>query len=145
MKLNPDCIRDVLLYLESELEIDLEKSNFTKVDLKQLKEHFSCIYTEEDIWYTVYNLKEVYFISGKINDAGKNKMMFCEIENITWNGHQFLNTIRTTSIWEATKKGATKLGTLSVSALSMIAGEITKAIITKPEIINGIIKTVKDL
>lgn len=34
MKLNPDCIRDVLLYLESELEVDLTKHNFTKIDLK---------------------------------------------------------------------------------------------------------------
>lgn len=71
-------------------------------------------------------------------------MMFCEIENITWSGHQFLNTIRPKSIWEATKNVATKLGTLSVSALSMISSEITKAIITKPEVINSIIKTMND-
>lgn len=144
MKLNPDCIRDVLLYLESELEVDLTKHNFTKIDLKQLSQHFANFYTEEDIWYTVYNLKEIRFISGKINDAGSNKMMFCEIENITWSGHQFLNTIRPKSIWEATKNWATKLGTLSVSALSMISSEITKAIITKPEVINSIIKTMND-
>lgn len=98
MKLKPDCIRDVLLYLESELEVDLTKHNFTKINLEQLKDHFSCIYNEEDIWYTVYNLKEIRFIDGRINDGGSHKMMFCEIENITWNGHQFLNTIRPTSV-----------------------------------------------
>ena len=143
MKLKPDCIRDVLLYLESELEVDLTKHNFTKINLEQLKDHFSCIYNEEDIWYTVYNLKEIRFIDGRINDGGSHKMMFCEIENITWNGHQFLNTIRPT--WEATKSGASKLGIMSVSALSMISSEITKAIITKQEVIDGILNKLNEL
>lgn len=146
MKLKPDCIRDVLLYLESELEVDLTKHNFTKINLEQLKDHFSCIiYNEEDIWYTVYNLKEIRFIDGRINDGGSHKMMFCEIENITWNGHQFLNTIRPTSVWEATKSGASKLGIMSVSALSMISSEITKAIITKQEVIDGILNKLNEL
>ena len=141
MKLKPDCIRDVLLYLE----VDLTKHNFTKINLEQLKDHFSCIYNEEDIWYTVYNLKEIRFIDGRINDGGSHKMMFCEIENITWNGHQFLNTIRPTSVWEATKSGASKLGIMSVSALSMISSEITKAIITKQEVIDGILNKLNEL
>lgn len=145
MKLKPDCIRDVLLYLESELEVDLTKHNFTKINLEQLKDHFSCIYNEEDIWYTVYNLKEIRFIDGRINDGGSHKMMFCEIENITWNGHQFLNTIRPTSVWEATKSGASKLGIMSVSALSMISSEITKATITKQEVIDGILNKLNEL
>lgn len=145
MKLKPDCIRDVLLYLESELEVDLTKHNFTKINLEQLKDHFSCIYNEEDIRYTVYNLKEIRFIDGRINDGGSHKMMFCEIENITWNGHQFLNTIRPTSVWEATKSGASKLGIMSVSALSMISSEITKAIITKQEVIDGILNKLNEL
>lgn len=145
MKLKPDCIRDVLLYLESELEVDLTKHNFTKINLEQLIDHFSCIYNEEDIWYTVYNLKEIRFIDGRINDGGSHKMMFCEIENITWNGHQFLNTIRPTSVWEATKSGASKLGIMSVSALSMISSEIAKAIITKQEVIDGILNKLNEL
>ena len=133
------------MYLESELEVDLTKHNFTKINLEQLKDHFSCIYNEEDIWYTVYNLKEIRFIDGRINDGGSHKMMFCEIENITWNGHQFLNTIRPTSVWEATKSGASKLGIMSVSALSMISSEITKAIITKQEVIDGILNKLNEL
>ena len=72
-------------------------------------------------------------------------MMFCEIENITWNGHQFLNTIRPTSVWEATKSGASKLGIMSVSALSIISSEITKAIITKQEVIDGILNKLNEL
>lgn len=143
MKLNPDCIRDVLLYLEGYLEIDLDNSNFKMISLNEIIEHFSELYTEEDIWYTVYNLKEIRFIEGNINNAGKHKMFFCEISNITWNGHQFLNTIRPKNIWDATKSGAKKIGATSISALNMIATEITKAIVTNPDVVQKIIKEIK--
>lgn len=143
MKLNPDCIRDVLLYLESELEVDLEKHNFTKVSLKQINKHFENIYMEEDIWYTVYNLREMRYISGNLGDAGRKLMMFCEIDNITPYGHQFLNTIRPRSIWDATKSGASKIGVTSLSALSTIAMEITKSVITRKDVIDEIVSMIK--
>lgn len=143
MKLNPDCIRDVLLYLESEFEVDLEKHNFTKVSLKQINKHFENIYFEEDIWYTVYNLREMRFISGNLGDAGRMLMMFCEIDNITPHGHQFLNTIRPKSIWDATKTGASKIGITSLSALGMIAGEITKAVVTRKDVVDEIASLIK--
>lgn len=143
MKLNPDCIRDVLLYLESELEVDLENHNFTTISLKQINNHFENIYMEEDIWYTVYNLREMRYISGNLGDAGRKLMMFCEIDNITPYGHQFLNTIRPRSIWDATKSGASKIGVTSLSALSTIAMEITKSVITRKDVIDEIVSMIK--
>lgn len=142
MKLNPDCIRDVFLYLESELEIDLEKSNFKTITLHKIKEHFKSIYSEEDIWYSIYNLKEIHFIDGRINNVGNQKMFFCEIENITWNGHQFLNNIRPKNVWEATKSGASKLGIMSVHALSAISMKIVEGIIANPTVIEKLVKDI---
>ena len=138
MKLNPDCIRDVLLYLEENLKIE-ESHKFTEITLIQLKEALPK-YTEDDIFYSVYNLHQIRFIDGRINDVNNMKMFFCEINNITWNGHQFLNTIRPTSIWEATKSGASKLGIMSIHALSTIAMEISKAVVTNPTVISKIIE-----
>lgn len=143
MKLNPDCIREVLLYLESELEVDLKEHNFTAISLKQINKHFENIYMEEDIWYTVYNLREMQYISGNLGDAGRKLMMFCEIDNITPYGHQFLNTIRPRSIWDATKSGASKIGVTSLSALSTIAMEITKSVITRKDVIDEIVSMIK--
>lgn len=143
MKLKPDCIRDVLLYLESELEVDLKEHNFTAISLKQINKHFENIYMEEDIWYTVYNLREMRYISGNLGDAGRKLMMFCEIDNITPYGHQFLNTIRPRSIWDATKSGASKIGVTSLSALSTIAMEITKSVITRKDVIDEIVSMIK--
>jgi len=140
MKLNPDCMREILLYLEEELSIDLSEKKFKTISLLELKNKFKSDYTEEDIWYSVYNLQEVQFIEGKIQDIGKHKMAICDIGNITWNGHQFLNDIRPKTIWNATKDGAQKIGNMSIRTLSFIASEITKKIITSPEIITSIIE-----
>lgn len=141
MKLNPDCIRDVLLYLEDNLYIN--KNKFSKITLDELKEHFNSEYLDEDILYSVYNLNEVGFIEGRIKDCNDIKIFYCDIENITWNGHQFLNTIRPKSIWEATKSGASKLGIMSMHALSSISMAVANAVITNPTVINEIISNAK--
>lgn len=138
MKLNPDCIRDILLYLEENLEIK-EYHKFTEITLTQLKEGLPQ-YDEDDIFYSVYNLHQIRFIEGKINDVNDMKMFFCEINNITWNGHQFLNTIRPKSIWDATKNGASKLGIMSMHALSTIAMKVAEAVVTNPTVISNIIE-----
>lgn len=137
MKLNPDCIRDILLYLEENLKINENK--FSTVTFNQIKNDLSN-YSEDDIFYSIYNLKQIRFIEGNIKDVAEMKMPICEIQNITWNGHQFLNTIRPTSVWEATKSGASKLGIMSMHALSTIAMKVAEAIITNPIVINKIIE-----
>lgn len=138
MKLNPDCIRDVLLYLEENLEVK-DGHKFSEITLTQLQESLAQ-YSKEDIFYSIYNLHQIHFIEGRINDVNDMKMFFCEINNITWNGHQFLNTIRPTTVWEATKAGASKLGIMSMHALSKIAMKIAEAVITNPTVIAKIVE-----
>lgn len=143
MKLNPDCIRDVLLYLEENLKVK-DGHKFTEITLSQLQDALSQ-YPSEDVFYSVYNLREIRFIDGKFNDINDMKMFFCEINNITWSGHQFLNSIRPKTIWDATKQGASKLGIMSMHALSTIAMKITEAVITNPTVIDNIIKHMDDI
>lgn len=143
MKLNPDCVRDTLLYLEEQLIINCKNSNFESITLSQLTEgmfeKYKNKYSEEDIWYTVYNLKQVRFIEGRINDVGKHKMMLCDIENITWNGHQFLASVRPDTIWEATKKKAKEIGGMSIQSLSMISSAIMQGLAGNSDFIQSII------
>ena len=141
MKLNPDCIRDVLLYLEENLEVK-DGHKFTEITLNQLQEALPK-YQKEDVFYSVYNLHQIRFIDGRISDVNNMKMFFCDINNITWNGHQFLNTIRPTTVWEATKTGASKLGIMSMHALSTIAMKVSEAVITNPTVIAKIIEYMK--
>ena len=142
MKLNPDCIRDLLLYLEDNLVI-VNRNTFSEITLEQLKQKFLEFYSEDDIFYSIYNLHKIRFIDGKINDVSDMKMFYCEIQNITWSGHQFINTVRPKSIWDATKNGAYKLGITSISALSSIAMSVSNAVITNPTVIHKIVDKIQ--
>ena len=142
MQLNPDCVRDILLYLEEKLTI-LDGNKFSKVELKDIYEAFENTYSKEDIFYSVYNLHQIRFIEGRIENVTNQKMFFCEIENISWNGHQFLNTVRPKSIWDATKTKAKQIGGMSLQTLSTIAVSIMQAVATNPDFIQNIVNTLK--
>lgn len=147
MKLNPDCVRDTLLYLEEQLTINCKNNNFESITLHQLTEgmlqKYKDKYSEEDIWYTVYNLKQIRFIERRINDAKNHKMMFCDIENITWYGHQFLSSVRPDTIWEATKKKAKEIGGMSISSLSMVSSAIIQGLAGNSDFIQSIVDKIK--
>lgn len=121
MKLNLDCIRDVLLYLEDNLTI--EKHVFKPIELKTLQNDLKQ-YTPEDIFYSVYNLHQIHFIEGKFNDVSNMKMMFCEIENVTYAGHQFLASVRPESIWSKTKSVVSKVGVHTLGFVEGVAHDI---------------------
>lgn len=121
MKLNPDCIRDVLLYLEENLTI--ENHVFSSINLKMLQDNLTD-YSKEDIFYSVYNLKQIRFIEGRINDVSNMKMMFCEIENITYAGHQFLATVRPEPIWNKTKSIISQIGVHTLGFIEGVAHDI---------------------
>ena len=81
MRLSPDCVRDTLMYLEEQLMINCKGNTFEFITLSQVTEcmliKYKKKYTEEDIRYTIYNLRQVHFIEGKFNDAGNRKMTLC--------------------------------------------------------------------
>lgn len=89
MKINHDCIRDLLLYLESNLTL---KSNGLNqhvklshiIDCEELK-----IYDPEEIYYSASKLVEGKFIT--VNDKNVAPRCFY-ISDITWNGHDYLNS-----------------------------------------------------
>lgn len=43
------------------------------------------------------------------------------VKRLTWNGHEFLDTIRDAEVWKRTKAGAEKAGNASVSFLWELA------------------------
>ncbi|RKJ68920.1 DUF2513 domain-containing protein [Roseburia sp. 1XD42-69] len=147
MRLNPDCVRDTLLYLEEQLAINCKDNTFEFITLSQVTEcmliKYKNKYTEEDIWYTIYNLRQVHFIEGKFNDTGNHKMILCNIENITWNGHQFLETIRPNTIWEAVKNKAKQIGGISISGLSIISSSVIQGLASNPDFIQSIVDKMK--
>ena len=141
MTLNYDCIRDVLLYLEDTLEYTDNPVAMThkRLTINNVANALSS-YSKEDVQYTIEKLYEARYI--RIVDVSTDSQRYLingYIDDITWEGYNFLNNIREKSIWEATKEGAKKVGAMSISAISMISFEIVKAVVTNQEVINKIV------
>lgn len=121
MKLNPDCIRDVLLYLEENLKIS--EREFLPITLVTLEEELTQ-YPKEDVFYSVYNLRQIGFIEGTFKDTITGKMQYCNIENITYAGHQFLATVKSETIWRKTKSVVSKVGVHTLGFIEGVAHDM---------------------
>lgn len=110
MKLNYDCIRSVLLELEKNLDID-EDLRRVYVPIENLFQQLPK-YEPKDILYTVEKLSEAGYIKASIQYAGR---MFNDgqVESITYQGHEFLESVRNNKLWENVKSILSKLGTAS--------------------------------
>lgn len=139
MKLIPDCLRDVLIWLEK--NIIVSDDGFSCYRLQDLYDALPQ-YDNNDIYYSIYNLFQIHYIEGRFILFPSGGVKICEITNISWSGHRFLNTIRPETVWKATKQGAHKLGIMSIHALSTIAMKIAEKIVTNPLVIDKIIDSI---
>lgn len=137
MQLKPDCVRDVLLYLEENLLVYGGEQNRVMrntIGWKQVYEDemLNKSYLIEDIQYTILQLSEAGMIRIKLMSGGQNRgIVGVDIEDITWCGHELLANLQGDQLWDTTKSIAKSLGTLSVKALSTIATSVVNAKISQ--------------
>ena len=144
MKLNYDCVRDVLLYAEENIEyinignsLEHKPLNFGKITTALSK------YTESDVIYSIEKLFEAEFISlTSLHRDASGKIVKAQIADITWNGHDFLNNIREEVVWDATKTAANKVKAVSVFTLKTISAQIIKMLITNSGVINSAVEMI---
>lgn len=135
MKLNKDCIRLVLLYIEEHCVYKTNKfgdktmHNVNLYELVNAKE-FSEI-NKDDIRYTIVKLLEGDYIKGSLipKNSGVN-FDIVSISQLTLRGHDLLDNIRPEPVWNKTKDVLHKVGDFSLNILSQVAGE-TMAAYTK--------------
>lgn len=101
MRINYDCIRDVLLSLEDILVLD-ENLETNATEISQLCKELSD-YSKQDIAYSLVMLKETDYIHANIINAD-NGIFDIIVFGITFEGHKYLDTVRTSAVWEETKK-----------------------------------------
>ena len=111
MELKHECVRDVMLYLESNQKLhEIISSNSIKIDK----------YSYDDILYSIMKLTEAGYI-----DASKPD--FCSIapiKGITYSGHMFLDNIRDDNVWKETTKTISGLKSVSLDIISQVAAAI---------------------
>lgn len=98
MKLNFECVKDVLLFLEKELQLD---DYFESIPLSVSDIHKTLTqYTAKEIHYTLKKLAEEEYICAKEESrqiSTNECKYFYGVSDITFKGHQYLNSVRNQS------------------------------------------------
>ena len=123
MKLNYELIRNLLLAAEDQEN----NSSLSQKELDDFIEKFD--YTFDELTYHLKRLEEADYVNITIGNAS-NQVYVYVLNYITWNGHQFLDTIRSDKVWVTSKKVADDLKVKSISAFTQIAFQVASNLIT---------------
>lgn len=121
MKLNNDCVRDLMLLIEEEVGLN-EYLSIRKIEFKN--------YTTEELIYTSKKLKEAGYINAEIEDyldGGHEAYIY----SLTWQGHKFLDNIRDDGVWKTTKGIISKFSSVSISIIENVASQVITNLITQ--------------
>ena len=107
MQRNLDLVRDILLFVESK---------------SATVDYFSVQvdgYSEREINYHVYLLMQQQFITGTEPPLRHAQVV---VTGLTWNGHEYLDTVRSDTVWRKTKERLN--GAASFDLVLQIAKEV---------------------
>nr|DAI04395.1 MAG TPA: YjcQ protein [Caudoviricetes sp.] len=147
MRLNADYVRDILLYIESNLNYDDLSNAHKEISHGKLlrDEHFAN-YDKQELTYAL----ELLIKSGFVDLADKpniqdGNIYIARIIGLTWTGHELLDNIRDNTVWDAVKKKAAKYSGLSISALFSGAKALGSALMTDPNAIQNFLDGVNNI
>lgn len=124
MILNPDCVRDILLTVESKEFGAIITLNNLMDDLPQ--------YSESELHYTCLKMSEGNLLDIlPVKCLGSNMPGIKYINSITYYGHEFLENIKSDTAWNKTKEIAKTVGSYSLSTLGTIASNVITELINK--------------
>ena len=128
MKLDYSCARDILLFLEQNLKISVMNGAFCfdQLEINEVCKSLSK-YERETIVYTTVMLEEAGYI--ETAHSGHDGIIGCiKYKRITFEGHQYLDSIRKDSIWSGILSTVKEKGvSLTFDIIKSIAIERIKA------------------
>lgn len=119
MKLNPDCVRDILIHVEDNAVWPNRlgfPSDFADIVAK---------YGNEEARYHVKQCADHDFL--EIENWMMGGSVY--IVDLRPKGHEFLMNIHNDTVWNGVKETAAKIGGKSLSAITQIAANIVSALI----------------
>lgn len=116
MKLDVECIREILIYLENNLDFIEGTYKHNNIGRSKIvKDLHSTKGLDKDLLaYAIEKMCESHIIEADIIIGSCHGMTHCNIYDISYQGHQFLDSIRPESIWEKTKNIANSIGNHSL-------------------------------
>lgn len=127
MKLNYDCLRDILLYCEDKMVFTNDPRNnrvIQPVGIDRILNNLS--YSKDDIRYSILKLEEAEYIHIKHRNPNNDysTIQSGSIDIITHKGHQYLESVREQSVWEKVKSVAENTGNHTLEFLKLVAHDI---------------------
>ena len=107
MKLDFDCVRDVLLIIESKTDIT-EHFAYLGVKLNTVIDELPR-YSPQDVFYTALKLEEAGLITIYRESGMRQAPNDFVIRDITYEGHHYLNSVRDNGVWNKIKSSAKSL------------------------------------
>lgn len=117
MELKFELIRQVLLVVQNHKNLN---DYLDLNDVYKFIDHDS--YSIEDVAYTLLKANEAGLIDAK-PVKGSNLSIFL-IGHLTYQGHEFLNSVADDTVWEETKSKASKLKSVTLPVLQQLAVSI---------------------
>lgn len=126
MQLNRECMRDVLLRIESDLFLHAQDDGLIATSVIWLNDLANALpeYSIEDVCYSIMMLDEAGYIHATFKKASGG-IYSCRINNMTFAGHEFLDRIRDTERWRKVKTVLGAVRDYSLSAIAATAEGIT--------------------
>ena len=132
MKLNHECMREVMLEIEQIHRVFINEND--SIEKESLTIHALYIalpqYGKEDIFYSLFNLEQAGYVKLSTQWIGES-VYNCFINHMTYAGHEFLDKIRDPKRWSFIKKGLSAVKNYSLAAISAVAEGATTAAINK--------------
>ncbi|WP_300453849.1 DUF2513 domain-containing protein [Fusobacterium sp.] len=119
MKLNPDCIRDILIFVEQ------NTSHNTIIRVYSNSNDILPLYDKDEFFYHVEQCIMADFIIGEVFSNS------CKIKCLTPKGHTFLENIRQNTIWNKVKDHAKQVGSFSLESIFQISSTVISEVIKK--------------
>ena len=121
MKLNIDCVRDILLELET-FPIGVYPVGSLKNSIAN--------HGRENVEYTLVKLSEANYVNVQYCRMTNGSFLFDSILDITFQGHEFLEKIRSDAVWNGKVKPAlSSIGSMSFDVISNVTGSVVSALV----------------
>lgn len=152
MKLNPDVVRALLIYISDNL--DYKDKDSACPEKRETLGKYSIVTNE---YFSKYNRSEISYAlelliaenyvttanKPQYNSAGN--LTIANINGLSMKGHELLNDIKDETFWNKAKERAAKVGGLSLGALAAGAKAIATAWMTEPNAVNNLVEGVKSI
>jgi len=131
MKIDHDCVRDILIWLEENQRMESSYGGSltgrTNYIMSTEIAHSITGHQKEDIFYSIKQMIDCGLLNAI--SMGADGAGWYRIVDITPYGHEFLGNIRNPENWTKAKSFATKIGAVTIDALCKIAGSMIAELI----------------